>query len=352
MILIEKDNTTASTSESSTDVASNNPAMSIHRGVKLERICKGADKFDTCIQITPTKKFKDIQEFIHCDWSDQFQGSLQGCYFGLYLEPALIEGVPVIENGYKIYITSEANSYGCLHKRWYEGKMDPIVTSKPAVINVEIYHVEEQQQIPGTCSKLSYFETLTKRLEGNDLCKYNLTYSEYGQSEKVICDCNMLQNFCLPHSLPNSHIQVCKDPITHDDFDYYDWYCYKEALRSKQKEIDDGNFKSCTIKEFRTKHWTVSNRDEDDHSLSLIYKFTALVTTSNSWTDKPSKTIVTQFYIRTWNLLIGTVGGTLGLFVGLSFLGVGTWLMESLTYLASCRKSRKSKIVKSRKMAV
>ena len=123
-------------------------------------------------------------------------------------------------------------------------------------------------------------------------------------------------------------------------------------IRTMQKEIDDGDFKSCTIKEFRTKNWAVSNHYEGDHSLSLIYKFTVPVTTSNSWTDKPSKTIVTQFYITTWNSLIGTVGGTLGLFVGLSFLGVGTWLMESLTYLASCRKSRKSKIVKSRKMAV
>ena len=71
-------------------------------------------------------------------------------------------------------------------------------------------------------------------------------------------------------------------------------------------------------------------------SLQVTYTFAVPSSTKNTWTDKPSKTIVTQFYITTWNTLIGTVGGTLGLFVGLSFLGIGEWLLDKASTFFTC----------------
>ena len=51
------------------------------------------------------KKFKDIQEFAHCDWSDKVVGQEDdnmandfGCHFELHLEPAIdISGSPIVQ---------------------------------------------------------------------------------------------------------------------------------------------------------------------------------------------------------------------------------------------------------------
>ena len=108
LILIEKGGTNTSIPEVS--MPSNDTLASVHGGVQLKRICKGLHKGDTCMQITPTKKFKDIQELAHCDWSDKVVGQeddvlASGCYFELDLTPALdYSGLPMINNGYKVHV--------------------------------------------------------------------------------------------------------------------------------------------------------------------------------------------------------------------------------------------------------
>ena len=90
--------------------------------------------------------------------------------------------------------------------------------------------------------------------------------------------------------------------------------------KKTQDEIDEEGLRSCHTKEFRTEHRDEGILGRMGGFLELEYKFTAPISASNSWTDKPTKTSIKHFYLTTWNTLIGTVGGTLGLFVGLSFL--------------------------------
>ena len=49
--------------------------------------------------------------------------------------------------------------------------------------------------------------------------------------------------------------------------------------------------------------------------------------TGELWTDQFYKTVYQEYYIMTEIGLTGTVGGTLGLFVGLSVMGSTTWIM-------------------------
>ena len=112
-----------------------------------------------------------------------------------------------------------------------------------------------------------------------------------------------------------------------------------KAVKLTKKQMDQDSpkkmSKTCKTKVFSIKHkiigWT-------DSHMELRYTFAVRNTDSSTWTDRPSKTVVKEFYITTMNGVIGTVGGTLGLFVGLSFLGVGTWLLDSLTYIISVIK--------------
>ena len=46
--------------------------------------------------------------------------------------------------------------------------------------------------------------------------------------------------------------------------------------------------------------------------------------------SKPYKTIHTESYMLDWLQVIGTIGGTLGLMIGFSFVGCITWTAKSI----------------------
>ena len=98
-----------------------------------------------------------------------------------------------------------------------------------------------------------------------------------------------------------------------------------------QKDL--GKFsKSCVAKEF---HIDKVHKDgpyvgpdgQDSSGFGLNIKFSISESTNNMWTDRFTKTVTQEYYIKTGIEVIGTVGGTLGLFVGLSFLDSGSFLV-------------------------
>ena len=55
---------------------------------------------------------------------------------------------------------------------------------------------------------------------------------------------------------------------------------------------------------------------------------------SKPWYNNFTKTVFEEYLQTSWISLVGTVGGTLGLFVGISFLELGSWVQSKLSVLA------------------
>ena len=52
---------------------------------------------------------------------------------------------------------------------------------------------------------------------------------------------------------------------------------------------------------------------------------------------KPFKTVKTEYLITTFMSLVGNVGGTLGMFVGFSFIGMADWFTSFWGWINSRR---------------
>ena len=64
--------------------------------------------------------------------------------------------------------------------------------------------------------------------------------------------------------------------------------------------------------------------------------------TNNAWTNQIFKTVRQEYYVMTMVGLIGTVGGTLGLFVGLNFMDSGNSIINMIKKSAFCIFGRKA----------
>ena len=67
--------------------------------------------------------------------------------------------------------------------------------------------------------------------------------------------------------------------------------------------------------------------------ISFTVKF-LIAENSKPWYNKFTKTVFEEYLQTSWISLVGTVGGTLGLFVGISFLELGSWVQSKLSVLA------------------
>ena len=81
--------------------------------------------------------------------------------------------------------------------------------------------------------------------------------------------------------------------------------------------------------------WWLNGMDEwKENKISLDFKLVApKLENDHLWTDGLTKTVKKEYYIMTQSGMIGVVGGTLGLFVGLSFIDLSL-TMVNLGYKA------------------
>ena len=86
------------------------------------------------------------------------------------------------------------------------------------------------------------------------------------------------------------------------------------------------------MKEFSTRldgqYLLKGNKNKNDQGLVIEVKFDTTPKSLWKWrTKEPFKTVKTEYYIMSGLTFVGNIGGTLGMFVGFSFIGVAEWYL-------------------------
>ena len=88
--------------------------------------------------------------------------------------------------------------------------------------------------------------------------------------------------------------------------------------------------RSCLVKEYKTKNdgeheLTTENVTQFQLDVNFEPPFGTVDTMSNA----PFKIVKREYLIMTWMSFVGNVGGTLGLFVGFSFVTTSEWFVDA-----------------------
>ena len=213
-----------------------------------------------------------------------------------------------IPDSIDVWVTSEQNSYGIVQENWFDGKVEfPSVTLYPrGYINkvMKIVEVTEYQNIESLCSHDSYFECLAKRFVKLDSQSTELSNC---QSYKI----------CSPFSLPfgkEDMIPLCQNNNERN--------CFERLLMKIEEDQQEHCKQSCRIMEFRTEYdMRKSSKLDAKNKCSLEYKFALPQSSTNLRFRTPFKVVKTEYFVMSWMALVGTVGGTMGMFVGFSVFG-------------------------------
>ena len=203
------------------------------------------------------------------------------------------------------------------------------------VNELTITKINEVFNLHQNCSDDSYYQCLAKRF-----AKINLEEAKYVAVNGSNCSFDKL---CAPFSLPFD--DGCKIPMCTTEIDQA---CYGQMI-SQKLEPDQATHcqKSCHVKEFSIKKdskgflppggeykYRVATKSKNNQELVIEIKFDTAP--QSSWkvrTHEPFKTVKKEYWIMSDLSFIGYVGGTLGMFVGFSFFGLGEWFIGSAAAL-------------------
>ena len=217
-----------------------------------------------------------------------------------------------------LHVTSEANAYGAVFLEWLNGKMDSYTLRN----NTEYFiylKVKEFRHLKDLCQEQSYYQCLASKLQK-------------GQSGDL----------CAPLTLPT--VSQFEDHKGCESYGCKDCESEMETLESLYLDEDvcrGDKDNSCVIKEYTVEDLRNSRRvaDLNGFRFTLVMKppKSSRVTKNLAYLE-----IFTEYYLLDGYALIGTIGGTLGLMIGFSFMG-------SITSLTDFVISMKSKNGESKK---
>ena len=216
---------------------------------------------------------------------------------------------------------SEQNSYGLTKGKWFDGKVYGKYEDSYSLIqnhmSVDIFSIKEYRKLPYTCSNESYYECLARRFG-------NIALNETSQQYHNGMQCQ-LDTKCLPFSLPEigkKNLPICKNN--------QEKACYADVLSKLMSNQDTYCKRLCNVKEYKYRLGKRLGLDDKSNSLVFSYKFSSPSTGRNLRSWIPVKTVKKEYLVITFKSLVGTIGGTLGMFVGFSFFGTAEVLIECL----------------------
>ena len=195
------------------------------------------------------------------------------------------------------------------------------------------------------CSTESYYECLGRRFlnwnfEATNLWCHSddrICYEGEEGKTRQITEPNLRQctfkELCTPISLPKL------ENIPHCGYftNKLDRLCSSHIIEKLRKSQELNCKKLCSVTEYKLRDESISSSDDldiGDSTFIIDYAFSPPDATKALRNDFPYKTVHEEYLILDEMTMIGSVGGTLGLFTGFSFFGATVWTMVRLTKLA------------------
>ena len=225
--------------------------------------------------------------------------------------------------------TTEENSYGMTQGKWFDGRLDIatfISRQNSHVFKLTINNINEVYNLDQTCSRDPYYKCLAHRF-----AKYDFKHVTNLEINGSKC---LFHQPCAPFSLPfdeNNKVPICKKEI--------DIACYGRIIQQLDSEQAKFCKKSCHVKEFTFK-MDKNGYDElprgeliSKDNKQLVFDLNFDLVPQSTWELRslmPFKIVKTEYLIMTSLSFVGNVGGTLGMFVWFSFIGLTERFMDSL----------------------
>ena len=135
-------------------------------------------------------------------------------------------------------------------------------------------------------------------------------------------------NTCYPFTLPNVNreVPICKNNKERS--------CFEEAVLKLEEDQQKYCKRSCTVKEFQTEVGTerimiigenVTNWES--FPMGFQYQLASPAGTKDQRSKEFFKTVKQEYLVNSLLSLVGNVGGTMGMFIGFSIIG----MFESMT---------------------
>ena len=221
--------------------------------------------------------------------------------------------------GVTLYLTSERNLYGAVYLRWFDGEAKPFNLKMGKYHNIQINEVRRYEYLKDKCKDTSFYRCLGSNLIHNLSCRlgddpcaleslptktkyldYPICLKSYPKTRK--------QKDCFNHigDIWNGKKGECKDLTP----------CHVQIYGMRESKHGPGMYQ---------------RRPESQNASYVFYlDLDSPGGTHGCYSDELKVNVHTEHLAWTFKCLIGNVGGYLGLFVGFSFTGLSSWVLNLL----------------------
>ena len=246
---------------------------------------------------------------------------------------------------YEMFLTSKENFYGIGNERgfWSDGKVATGVFEAGYKYDVTITNVFLTRYIQH-CSKDFFYKILTEEYIAANLTKYRPSYGlQLADGTRQNRKCHY-KELCLPISLP-SEIPLCN--VSTPELENMIHNCHYKALNIiehavRMQKIQNKEGKVCSMLEHEYVT-TGTYKMEKDQKLLLKFKIRAPTMTNRDWSIYIDKTVNQEYYIMDGITFVGIIGGTMGLFVGLSFMDINSRIVKLIFKVLEVITQKKAK---------
>ena len=205
-----------------------------------------------------------------------------------------------------IHFTSELNSYGITRSHWLDGD-----------------DLSFEMGTDQTFLEIGLKEERYVFLKSKSKCRMEPFYTCFGSRlvENNLSNCSKK---CLPHSLPEDTMPEITLPYC--DFHSTEKICAsKVSLDIKTNLITTGNCleKSCSTILYSGKITLQEKSRQSIHTKSIAFYYLPPV----------SMTIYEEYLIYDFSRMLGSIGGTLGMCIGFSFVGMCSFILMQIQKL-------------------
>ena len=221
-----------------------------------------------------------------------------------------------------VYFTTDANAYGAVTLRWFDGEVYPYVLKRDMFHSITIPKVVSFEYVRSICSEESFYQCLSSKLRLNNSCKdFEQACTHYSlPSQQPLVDfpaCNTL-NGSKCNLKKFLHIMKSEEDCKHD------------------------HKKTCHVQEYITGDAMTPYPIEDLNGFIFEYQLELPKSTRGRRASSPFKRVNKEDFIQTEFRLIGSLGGTLGLMIGFSFSKITDGIVDLFFWIFELVKSRKS----------